>query len=122
MQVQNAPAGAALAVSPGTNILGFGEVNGPAVIIAYVPNLTALAAAEVVTLQISTVGAAPVVVGAGIFTNSGAGASTGGPLIAAAPIAGGAAASGYSVAIFASVATGAWVSTATNPAFGIVLP
>lgn len=119
MQAQTLAAGAALTGAQ-VQIASFGMINGPCLIRAHIPSLTALAAGEVVTLNINRTDT-PAVIGAGVFTNSGAGASGGGPLIAEAYVPAG---QGYpvSVSIGGSVATGNWVASATAPAVISQLP
>jgi hypothetical protein len=119
MQATTVAAGAAI-TGAAVSIAELGEINGPALIRCHIPSLTALAAGETVTLNIVRLDTGAVI-GSGVFTNSGAGASAGGPLIAEAYVPQGA---GYAVAaqIIGSVATGNWVATALAPVVMSQLP
>ena len=111
----------ALAVAA-TTLAEIAEVQaGPgACAIGLVPSLTALAAAETVTLQIirNDTGA---VIGSSTTANSGAGASPGAPITVIAPIPAGIA-GGISLQVLASAATGNAVGSATAPIVLLVLP
>lgn len=113
VQAQTVAAGAALTIAA-ASIAEFGDLQGPCLLRGTVPSLSAIAAAETVTLQWirNDTGA---VIGSSTFTNSGAGASTGGPLIAEAFVPAGAAFMAASLQILASSATGNWVASATAP-------
>lgn len=88
-------------------------VGGVGIAIGILPAFTALAAAETVTATIvrTDTGA---IIGSSTFTNSGAGASTGGPLVVIAPLPVGLAGP-IALQIIGSVATGAATGTATAP-------
>lgn len=119
MQATTVAAGAAITAAA-VNVAELGNVNGPALVRCHIPSLTALAAAEVVTLNIVRLDTGAVI-GSGVVTNSGAGASGAGPLIAEAYVPAG---QGYAVAaqIIGSVATGNWVATANAPVVMEQLP
>jgi hypothetical protein len=85
----------------------------PGVAIGVVPAMSALAAAETVTVSIIRLDTGAVI-GSSVFTNSGAGASTGGPVVVVAPIPAGMA-GGIALAITGSVATGNVLGSATAP-------
>lgn len=112
MKIATAVGNTNLAVAA-TNLAELGDVDPGGMAEGFVPSLAALAAAETVTLQIirNDTGA---VLGSAQFTNSGAGASTGGPMIVKAPIPQGFSGS-ISLQILASVATGNTVATANAP-------
>ncbi len=85
----------------------------PGLAIGIVPQLSALAAAETVTVTIIRLDTGAVI-GTSVFTNSGAGASTGGPVVVIAPIPAGMA-GGLALAVQGSVATGNVLGSATAP-------
>ncbi len=121
MQLTTNPASVAIAAAA-VNLAEIADVaGGPnAVAIGIVPNLTALAAAETVTLQIirNDTGA---VIGNCVVTNPGAGASTMGPAVVIAPIPAGMAGA-ITLQSVGSVATGNTVGSATAPIVLMVLP
>ncbi len=112
MQATQNTSGAAI-TGTAVTIAELANITGPAIVRGVVGGLTALAAAESVTLTLIRTDTSAVIA-TSIFTNSGAGASAGGPLIVEGYVP---ASSAYGVAlqILGSVATGAWTATATNP-------
>lgn len=120
MQVaQNTTATTAI-TGAAVNYIEMGAGVGAGVAIGCFPSFTALAAAETVTASIIRLDTGAVL-GTSVFTNSGAGASPGGPLIVIAPIPAGMA-GGIALALTGSVATGNAIASATSPITLTTLP
>lgn len=119
MQVATNVAGQAVPAAAASLIeMGLGAGAGLAV--GVIPSFTALAAAETVTATIIRLDTGAII-GSSTFTNSGAGASGGGPLVVVAPIPAGMA-GGIALQIVGSVATGNVIGTATAPITLTTLP
>lgn len=116
----NTTASTAIATTPGSVFCEMDVQAGAGIAIGIFPALSALAAAEVVTASITRIDTG-VVIGQSVFTNSGAGASTGGPIVVIAPIPVGMAGA-ISLSLFGSVATGNVLGSATAPMVLMTLP
>jgi hypothetical protein len=120
MQVaQNTTATTAI-TGAAVSFIEMGVGAGAGVAIGCFPSFTALAAAETVTAQIIRLDTGAVI-GSSTFTNSGAGASSGGPIVVIAPIPAGMA-GGIALQVLGSVATGNVIGSATAPMTLTTLP